>query len=737
MAYEPLLGWVSPKDRTNEQNDAHIAARGHMVKFSLPNPKLAKGQAVRLFDFWKHPDVVTDVGFTYTRIHQKSGSCFPAGTPVRMADGSEKVIEDVSVGQEVVSHTGASRKVMHTMNRKFSGDMVTLHVRGYAFPLTMTADHHVAIMRANTNWRWQPDYLEWVRADKIEEGDHVLIGWGRDEKDHIIDTLPLLGEEGVDLEDLANSTEEYYGPYARAQAVRETEFVRSGQHKGKVHLRCSKYENAIARYIPLTESLAKLIGIYLAEGGVNDGRITFTFSSEELDTLAAETVALVKDVFGTESEVRHEPDKGRTTVRVPNATLAMVFKSLMPGNVYSKRVPGMFFTATRSVKSALLAGWFAGDGYYRAATENNCPAMIGVTSSNCLARDITTLSLSVGYRTATGRRKPYKQSKEAWNINLGGEQAHKAMSAAKGVAVSVHEYRSNKDAARCKFGYARTVKKIEKVKVENLQVYDFEVEEDHSFLAGGLVVHNCVAAGGTNAVFSTIAAQRLASDNPTKAFMPFCWHNYAMSRHYMGTDRQGEGSLGSTFAKSLGIDGIRDWVDGEGLPKLRHEDGLVIGAAEEMKWSSFNHPGVAQVLPTSRQHLFGSTAECRSADDIKAMVLNGYGVTFACNYYVGNASVQGSGDEACLIGKWDTYGPHQQSVHAVWEHPRFGTLLWAQNSWPKEVYPGDPAGGPVCGCWVPIDNVAWAMRQDGEVYGLSHLNWFPAQVDKLLDFSKI
>jgi hypothetical protein len=238
---------------------------------------------------------------------------------------------------------------------------------------------------------------------------------------------------------------------------------------------------------------------------------------------------------------------------------------------------------------------------------------------------------------------------------------------------------------------------------------------------------SCVWAGGTNGLFSTIAAQRVATSNPTKAFLPFTLHNYAMSRHYMGDDSQGEGSMGSTFAQSLNQDGVRDWPSGtDGLPAWTDNDGVSVTSDVEMTWSSYRDPDVAKVVASSKAHLVGTTAECKTVADIKAMILNGYGVTFACDDYIGNASIQGSGANACVVGYWDGSGGHQQSIHAYWEHPDLGPLYWAQNNWPGSTYPKDPAGGPICGCWVLEAKVEEALRLDAEVYGLSHMSWFPA-----------
>lgn len=247
---------------------------------------------------------------------------------------------------------------------------------------------------------------------------------------------------------------------------------------------------------------------------------------------------------------------------------------------------------------------------------------------------------------------------------------------------------------------------------------------------------SCVWAGGTNAVYSTIAMQRVSGSVKTRAFLPFTLHNYAMSRHYFGDDSEGEGSLGSTFAKSLTKDGIRDWNVNDGLPSYTLPDGLQVTERIEYKWSSYRNPDVSTVLAASQPHTFGSAGECLSVENIKAMILNGYGVTFACNRFIGKGSIKGSGDNAYVTGFWDSNGGHQQSIHAVWEHPTDGPLYWAQNNWPGSVYPLDPAGGPKCGVWVTEANVKRALTYDAEVFGLSHLNWFPASPE-VIDWSEI
>jgi hypothetical protein len=94
-------------------------------------------------------------------------------------------------------------------------------------------------------------------------------------------------------------------------------------------------------------------------------------------------------------------------------------------------------------------------------------------------------------------------------------------------------------------------------KGEALRLTDFHKDPLVTADRGGKVftrIHqwtgSCVWAGGTNALVATLSAARLSA-NPVKAILPFTLHNYAMSRHYMGDDSQGDGSMGSTFYKSL------------------------------------------------------------------------------------------------------------------------------------------------------------------------------------------
>lgn len=240
------------------------------------------------------------------------------------------------------------------------------------------------------------------------------------------------------------------------------------------------------------------------------------------------------------------------------------------------------------------------------------------------------------------------------------------------------------------------------------------------------ITGSCVGAGGGNALFTLIAVQRLLSAGATKAFIPWWPFDYGKSRLRAGDKSPGEGSLGSTFAEAVVKDGVVSAAE-PGLPQFSDSDGLTLTGQLELAWSDGDSPTVTKYDTLAKQHPLGTAAPVNSFEEIRAAILNGYPVTFACNNYIGHAGVQGSGADACVVGSWDGRGGHQQSLHAYWDHPTLGPLVWAQNNWPGNTYPADPAGGPACGCWVTQKKVEAALRLDSEVYALSHLSWFPAQ----------
>ncbi len=240
------------------------------------------------------------------------------------------------------------------------------------------------------------------------------------------------------------------------------------------------------------------------------------------------------------------------------------------------------------------------------------------------------------------------------------------------------------------------------------------------------VTGSCVGAGGGNGLICLVGVQRMIADAPTKAFIPWWPFSYGRCRYNEGDRGQGEGAMGSSFAETIVKEGVIACT-ADGLPAFGTSDGLILSESQEMAWSDGGSSLVTKYLEVARVHPLGSAAPMNGPADMRAAVINGYPGSFACDRYIGNASVQGSGANAAVCGKWDGNGGHQQWFFGYWDNPDLGPLYAIGNNWPRDTYPKDPGGLPLCCCWVKEADVQHAFGYNSEVYAFSHLNWFPAQ----------
>lgn len=252
---------------------------------------------------------------------------------------------------------------------------------------------------------------------------------------------------------------------------------------------------------------------------------------------------------------------------------------------------------------------------------------------------------------------------------------------------------------------------------------------------------SCVWAGGTNALASTISAAA-CSNNPIVPIIPMTLPNYADSRHRMGDDSQGDGSMGSTFFASLTLMGCTDWMN-LCVPTLpayhdRGDEGIDVGGNSsegqriEYQYSSIRTPTASEALKYGSTHLIAKIGEqIHDTQSVVNAVGNGYGCSFACNNFIGHGSIKGQGDTAFVTGYWDSRGGHQQYVVGIWNHPDFGMQFLVGNNWPKGTYPITPSQ-PVCFVWVSEANLASAIRNlDSEVFPIGRPDGFPGQPELL------
>lgn len=399
------------------------------------------------------------------------GSCFPAGTKVTMADGSLMAIEDVMYGHFVLTHKGRSRQVVDTMSRAYTGTLYDVFVKGWG-RIKMTSDHLVRVSRNGE--------LQWVRADCLVEGDCMVVSHGIvTDKRSIIDVSDYV--DGPLTSD--GDTVSVFG-------------------SPQFH----------SRFIPLDELTCFVLGLYVAEGSTdgfengNRSRASFTLHQDEVEY--ANKISDFAKRCGANTTVYRQKKSKAMNVRITSPVLARFFEKTCGKFCNGKRVPHFIVSASEAQKTAFIHGYFCGDGCLsryekgRVLPDGSIISkrqIHAATASRILAQQVSTLAVSIGMKPGRSRkrRQPH-QRYPSYQVYLYSRDACRFFGDDYKSLASNSRWREEARVRTCDEGQLRVVREIKTSEVASLPVYDFTVDEDHSFVAQGLVVHNCAGWGGSS-----------------------------------------------------------------------------------------------------------------------------------------------------------------------------------------------------------------------------------------------
>jgi hypothetical protein len=376
--------------------------------------------------FWANP-LQLDQG--------SEGACFPAGTLVRMDDGSHRPIEEVRLLDKVLTAEGRSGLVLQTMVREASS-LLRLRIRGHNH-LRCTPEHPILTKRG------------YVEAKSLVRGDEVAL------------TRRMFGRS-TDLD-----TDEYLAPADYGRRTNEGIIMQGG---------VLTQVSAPVRRIPLSEKLGRLVGLYLAEGATTPNKVVWTFSADEKETLVAETVTLIKAVLGAEARLQHRPNNTINVVLYGKLWKALFERMLGTGSG-SKRLPATLTDGPRLFLEAILRGWIDGDGHRRRSS------VLGTTVSHNLALDMYAIAQDLGLRPTVARHNPVT------NRHARTRRTH--------YNVEISEGGRNINASQDDEAVWRKVTEKPEVVPFAGHVYNIHVEGDESYVAEGVGVHNCVGFGWT------------------------------------------------------------------------------------------------------------------------------------------------------------------------------------------------------------------------------------------------
>lgn len=397
-------------------------------------------------------------------------TCFLPDAPVTMADGSEKPISEIEVGDLVLSHLGNARQVVRTEPKPYEGGLTTLVFRGDRRAITATSEHEV----------WTPQ--GWRAIGELKPGDYVSSATPQGELPVLV-TVPRPARRPVS-EGKTRGVQRYRREGYEKWQFRATE----GGRKGGKHVRYFDTEAQAIQYsneyyaerdsieVKIDVELASVLGWYAAEGFVRSSgvgyMVGFSLSVEERD-VAEHIDDIVWRYFGTRGSIRQIDNK--LDYRVSDWRLHYLCTHLVGSGAHEKRLHADLMMMPLEEQRAFVAAWLAGDGH---VDPRNGRARISSVSETLIRQGRDLLARlgevpSIGWRDDNRGSLPTTQNAgriytlswvpgsetRRWQ-RRGGDRIWREI-----ISVSTEQYSG--------------------------EVWDIEVEEDHSFRAYGIDVHNC------------------------------------------------------------------------------------------------------------------------------------------------------------------------------------------------------------------------------------------------------
>jgi len=464
------------------------------VKVDLPLQAYFRLNAANIGQF-ERSLIIVDEG---AQMHYVEG-CFLAGAKVRSRKG-EKRIEEISIGDEVLTHMGRFRKVYHINRRPYHGRIYRIRYYGdSARELHVTEEHPLLVVPRQRRKMRNVDYpLVWKCASDVRVGDYLAIPIHQPEKESVAAgiTIPF----GV------------------------------GRH------------TPIERHVnfPQEPDFYRLLGYYFSEGHVdNEHYLTFSFGVRESDLLS-DVRELIERYFGKAPNANKPRQNGQTLV-LSSTEVARAFAREFGSTVYTKHVPEWVITAPPDLLTEFVRGMWRGDGSYD--PRKNMFRFNSVSADLTYAFRDALLRLGVAASVNLQKRTAPRQDIYAVVIS---SPFNPKFSALVGMNAPAGDLSGSPFQLDEHFMYM-PIREIT-IEEQETEVYNFSVEEDETYVAEGVVSHNCTAPQYTTDSFHSGVIEIIVKRGARSRYTTI--QNWSTNVYNLVTQR----------AKIFG-NGTHEWVD--------------------------------------------------------------------------------------------------------------------------------------------------------------------------------
>jgi len=432
--------------------------------------------------------------------------CFAPSQTILMADGGVKRIDQINVGDSAMNHLGKADLVTRVTSRRFKGNLY--RVSAYYLPsptMLVTPDHPVLVVRreqllcpipsrmarglvcTTNNARLSypcnvctiPDMPrqplpEYIRASELRVGDFLCVPIPRQSFEPPTLTLAEFSDSLV---------------------------TESREGRIRIKVKGQSWDESIPQDIIVNEDFARLCGYFLAEGSLMTSKrrtvagIQFAFGTHET-SYHKDVISLARRVFGKNCTVYPNKYGQSVNICISSRLIGELFQGLFRPNGQGCKVtclPDFMTKLPLPLQRQMLIGAIRGDGHLGIYDKNRRRGFITYTTiSEVLAWQLWGMALRQGlypalrYNAATGA----KHRNPTFTLDLYGTEAMSLDAEIFGKTLDV----AQKTKRLCFRDENFLYTPIRLIETEEYvgQVLNLEVEHTHTYVAGGVAVHNCL-----------------------------------------------------------------------------------------------------------------------------------------------------------------------------------------------------------------------------------------------------
>jgi len=400
----------------------------------------------------------------------KCFGCFPKGSSIQTPSGY-KPIEEIKVGDAVISGKGVERRVNYVYKRLYKGNILKIKTQMLGDIVTLTEDHEIFTLGQGYTESYKNLSRRLKKYRNFSDDKRIK---------HTEKYFPIRKVKAGDL------TRGRSLLYPVKICVSDMDTINLESYYDKVLPKHGTKPKKINLVVPVEKDFLELVGWYLAEGSSHRAYIRFSLGPKEKKE-AYEIRGIIKGLFGLKTSIHiRTGDKTGIEVSACHSQLANIFENLFGVGANNKHLPDIFIALPGEKLKHLLKAYWKGDGNYTKISKRvRHTAMTTTTVSRTLSIQIRRILLKLG-------RFPSEITHEG-KVDQNGVNHKECYTTHWYDETRIQRYNlifDNNDVSY----WVLPIAKLSKEKFEG-EVYNLNVEEDHSYLTPSFAVANCGEGG--------------------------------------------------------------------------------------------------------------------------------------------------------------------------------------------------------------------------------------------------